>query len=122
MLDMAWLCRHYGMFAGVTHGALLCEAENMGLDLYAEMFPESEYAHSYVRTIYDEDFYDTSATLRTWAGALDVIHKHAVNSGINSETPAFFASQFEKALKAGYGEEDVAALIKVLRAEATSGK
>lgn len=115
VLDMAWLCRHYGMFAGVTHGALLCEAENVGLDLYAEVFAESDYAHVYVKTMHEENFYDTSATLRTWAGALDVIRKHAVDSGINSEAPTFFARQFEKAMKAGYGEEDVAALIKVLR-------
>jgi 3-hydroxyisobutyrate dehydrogenase-like beta-hydroxyacid dehydrogenase len=87
----------------------------MGLDLYAEMFPESDYAHFYVKTIHDENFYDTSATLRTWAGALEAIRKHAVDARINSEIPTFFASQFEKALKAGYGEEDVASLIKVLR-------
>lgn len=115
VLDMAWLCRHYGMFAGVTHGALLCEAENMGLDLYSELFPESDYAHFYVKTMLEENFYDTPATLRIWAGALEAIRKHAVDCGINSEAPTFFASQFEKALKAGYGEEDVAALIKVLR-------
>ena len=26
-LDLAWLCRHYGMFLGITHGVVLCESE-----------------------------------------------------------------------------------------------
>ncbi len=114
-LDLAWLCRHYGMFMGVTHGAILCESEGVSLDLYAQMFPESDYAHDYVNTMHKKDFKNPPATLDTWGAALKIISKQASDAGINSETPEFISSLFERAAQAGYGEEDVAALIKILR-------
>ncbi len=114
-LDLAWLCRHYGTFAGVTHGANLCESEGVSLDLYAQMFPESEYAQEFVNTMHNQDYENPTATLRTWGAALDVIRKQSSDSGIDEKFPNLVASLFEKAVKAGYGEEDVAALIKVLR-------
>lgn len=114
-LDLAWLCRDYGMFMGVTHGAVLCESEGVSLDLYAQMFPESDYAHDYVNTIHNKEFENTSATLNTWGAALQNISKQAHNAGINSEIPQFISSLFDRAMQAGHGEEDVAALIKILR-------
>ena len=114
-LDLAWLCRHYGMFMGVNHGVILCESEGVSLDLYAQMFPESDYAHRYINTIHQEDFEDTSATLRIWLSVLQIIRRQASEAGINSKTPDFIARLFEQGVQAGHGEEDVAALIKVLR-------
>jgi 3-hydroxyisobutyrate dehydrogenase-like beta-hydroxyacid dehydrogenase len=39
----------------------------------------------------------------------------ARDTGINSEIPDFVSRLFKRAISAGYGEEDVAALIKVLK-------
>ncbi len=114
-LDLAWLCRHYGMFAGVTHGAILCESEGVSLDLYAQVFPESDNAHGYVNTMHKKDFKNPTATLGTWGAALETISKQASDAGINSEVPEFISSLFKRAEQAGYGDEDVAALVKILR-------
>lgn len=114
-LDFAWLCRHLGMFMGVNHGAILCESEGVSLDLYAQMFPQSDYAHEYINTMQKADFTDTSATLRIWLSVLNLIRKQASEAGINSEIPDYIARQFEQGVQAGYGEEDVAAVIKILR-------
>ena len=114
-LDLAWLCRHYGMFMAVTHGAVLCEAEGVSLDQYAQMLPEAEYAHAYVDKIHDQDFLNTTATLRTWASAFESISRQALDSDINGEVPRLMTSLFDRALADGYGEEDVCALFKSMR-------
>ncbi len=99
----------YGMFMAVTHGAVLCEAEGVSLDQYAQMLPETEYAHEYINKIHGQDFLNTTATLRTWAVAFESISRQALDSGINNEVPRLMSSLFDRALADGYGEEDVCA-------------
>ena len=118
-LDLAWLCRHYGMFMAVTHGAVLCESEQVDLGLFAQVLPEAEYAHTYVNKIHDEDFLNTTATLSTWASAFESISRQALDSGINNEVPQLMSSLFDRALADGYGEEDVCALFKLMRKKVT---
>ena len=43
-IDMAWLSELYGAFAGVVHGALICEAEGVDLKIYSSVFAESDIA------------------------------------------------------------------------------
>jgi 3-hydroxyisobutyrate dehydrogenase-like beta-hydroxyacid dehydrogenase len=50
--------------------------------------------------------------------AFELLAKQAREAGINSEFPTFGLGLFKKAMAAGYGEEEVAALIKVLRGSA----
>lgn len=114
-LDLGWLSRHYGLFLGMTHGVAVCEAEGVSLDLLAEVIPENEYAHAYVRQIYEARFGETAATLSTWATAFESFTRQAADTGINNEMPHLMNSWFERALDAGYGEEDVTALIKIFR-------
>lgn len=45
------------------------------------------------------------------------ILSQAHDAGINCEIPHFVTGLFERAIAAGHGEEDVAALVKVLRGE-----
>ncbi|NCF26602.1 MAG: NAD(P)-binding domain-containing protein [Gammaproteobacteria bacterium] len=116
-LDLAWLSQRYGLFLGVAHGARLCESENVDLDLYAAMFPEGDRAHNMARVIYADDYENPGATLSVWAGALKRVLSQAHDAGINCEIPDFVTDLFERAIAAGHGEEDVAALVKVLRGE-----
>jgi 3-hydroxyisobutyrate dehydrogenase-like beta-hydroxyacid dehydrogenase len=46
---------------------------------------------------------------------IELFVKQAREAGINSEFPTFGLGLFKKAMAAGYGEEEVAAVIKVLR-------
>lgn len=115
VLDLGWLSRQYGMFIGVTHGVAACEAEGVSLDRLVEVMPAGEYAREYVKKIHQASFDDTAATLRTWAMAFRLFTRQAADSGISDEFPRLMASWFERALDAGYGDEDVSALIKIFR-------
>src|SRR5258706_10822448 len=37
-IDMAYLARQYGMYAGVAHGVLICESESADLAVYGSVF------------------------------------------------------------------------------------
>lgn len=114
-LDLGWLCQRYGLFLGVVHGAYLCESEDVNVGLYATMFPEGDRARMLAEIIGSGDFTDTGATLTVWEGALRRIQQQAADAGLNGEIPDFTSSFFQRAIAAGHGDEDVAALIKVLR-------
>jgi len=46
---------------------------------------------------------------------LQRVQSQADDTGINSEIPDLISSLFKRAIGAGYGEEDVASIIKVMR-------
>jgi 3-hydroxyisobutyrate dehydrogenase-like beta-hydroxyacid dehydrogenase len=114
-LDLAWLCQRFGLFLGVVYGAYLCESENVPVDLYATMFPDGDRARMLAQIIHSDDYANPGATLAVWAAALQRVRTQAGDAGLNNEIPEFIADLFERAMAAGHGEEDVAALIKVLR-------
>jgi 3-hydroxyisobutyrate dehydrogenase-like beta-hydroxyacid dehydrogenase len=114
-LDLAWLSQRHGLFLGVAHGARLCESENVGLDLYASLFPEGDRARSMARVMHAHAYEKPGATLSVWAAALKRVQSQAQDAGINCEIPDFAAELLERAIEAGHGEEDIAALLKVLR-------
>ncbi len=114
-LDLAWLSRHFGMILGVAHGARLCESEDVGVDLYATIIPEGEYARELAETIHTSAYANPNATLCVWEAVLRRIQRQALDAEINNEIPEFMSGLFKRAIAAGYGEEDVAALVKVLR-------
>jgi 3-hydroxyisobutyrate dehydrogenase-like beta-hydroxyacid dehydrogenase len=68
------------------------------------------------RHVARDEFADPGATMRMWFGSVQRREQQARDSDINGEAPAFLASLFKRGLAAGYGEEDMTALIKVLRA------
>jgi 3-hydroxyisobutyrate dehydrogenase-like beta-hydroxyacid dehydrogenase len=120
-LDLAWLCQRYGLFLGLAHGAYLCESEDVSVDLYATMFPDDERSRHFAEVIGTDAFENPTATLSIWEGALRRILQQAVDAGINSEIPAFASGFLKSAIAAGHGEQDVAAIVKVLRSSRTSG-
>jgi 3-hydroxyisobutyrate dehydrogenase-like beta-hydroxyacid dehydrogenase len=115
-LDLAWLCQRFGLFLGLAHGAYLCESEDVSVGLYATMFPQDDRAHIFAEVIESDEFANPSATLSVWEAALQRVLIQARDAGINAEIPEFVSVFLKKAIAAGYGEQDVAALVKVLRA------
>lgn len=114
-LDLAWLCESYGRFLAITHAALLCESEDVEFDNFASLFAEDSLVRRYASVIHSGDFKNCTATLQVWAGALQRIQAQGRNAGIDTGFPDYVASLFEKAIQAGYGEEHVMSLVKVLR-------
>jgi hypothetical protein len=57
------------------------------------------------------------SSVRICARAFELFVRQAREAQINGEFPSFGLGLFKRALAAGYGEEEAAALIKVFRAK-----
>jgi 3-hydroxyisobutyrate dehydrogenase-like beta-hydroxyacid dehydrogenase len=114
-LDLAWLCDSYGRMLAVTHAARLCESEDVGFDNFANLFEANSMVRHFANVIQSGDFENCTATLQVWSSALERIQAQARDTGIDTGFPDFVDNLFKKAIKAGYGEEHVMSLVKVLR-------
>lgn len=118
-LDMGELVYSLGKFAGFAHAARLCEAEGVGLDQFASIFPEGEPARELADMVHADNYalgeIHPGASVRVWEGVVQLMQDHAREKGINSEVPNFISDLFQRTMDLGYGEEDVAALVKALR-------
>ena len=113
-LDLAWLSTCYGRHMAIIHAANLCKSEDVGIDDFISLFPDKPDIQHYAKVIHEERFHESTATLQVWAAALQRIQQQSVDAQINSEFPDFVAGLFKKAIDAGYGDENVMALVKVL--------
>jgi hypothetical protein len=69
----------------------------------------------HAKVIHDESFHECTATLQVWGAVLHHIQQQGVDASISTEIPDFIASFFKKAIDAGYGQDNVMSLVKVLR-------
>lgn len=113
-LDLAWLTQRYGVFVSTAHALLLCEAEGVDAGEFAKTVA-GDRAKLIAEIVHSGDFSDPTATLRVWNAAHEHIKKHAYDTKINTEFPDFVSNLLNRAEYAGYGEEDIAAIVKVLR-------
>lgn len=114
-LDFALLTRELGSIIGALHGANICQAEGIGADVLASMILKGDAGRAAAKVIHAGSYAETGATIRTWAKAAATIRQHARDLGINDEVPGFILGLHERALAQGLGEEDIAAIVKVLR-------
>ena len=101
----------------IIHAANLCRSEDVGIDELISLFPDDPNLQGYATVIHEETFHDCTATLQVWGAALQRIRQQGVDAGINTQIPDFVAGLFKKAVDAGYGEENVMSLVKVLRGD-----
>jgi len=113
--DMALLSALIANAIGVAHGALICESEGVNTDTLASVVGAMDLCRvSHV--IRDDSFEKCDAALQTWSKALERIRRQARDRGINGDVPDFMARLFAQAKDAGLGNQDIAAIFKVLRA------
>ncbi|MHA1527930.1 MAG: NAD(P)-dependent oxidoreductase [Alphaproteobacteria bacterium] len=117
VLDLAWLTTDYGRFIAIIHAASLCKSEGIGMDDFISLFPDNPDVRHSARVIHEERFHECTATLQVWGAALRRIQQQGVDAGISTEIPDFIAGFFNKAVDAGYGEQNVMALVKVLQGD-----
>lgn len=115
-LDMALLTHDLCCYLGVLHGSHICESEKISVGEFVAMFPEGSIAREPAEVVHSGKYDAPGATLTVWDSALQRIQNQAKDAKINSEVPDFISSFFKRAIAAGYGEEDVASIIKVMRA------
>jgi len=114
-IDMAYLARQYGMYAGVAHGVLICESESADLEVYAAVFAENDTGRQMIEVVRKNAYSNPPATLGVWNAALRRLREQARDAGINSEVPDLVSGILDRAEAAGFGAEHIAAMVKVLR-------
>jgi len=115
-LDLALLSRLTGMIFGAIHGAHLVESEGIPLDQFFDVLPTGDRAQYLVQAMLN-DFAVSGggATVDVAAVAVSRIAEQAADARINSEFPDLLASLAKRAQSAGYGAQETAAIVKVLR-------
>ncbi|HEX2099531.1 MAG TPA: NAD(P)-binding domain-containing protein [Candidatus Synoicihabitans sp.] len=124
-LDLAFLSHFFGGLLGFYHGARILEAEGLPVARLGQMIEQvapalgTIVAHDANR-ISSEQYLGSESTLQTCANALNLIHAHAEEVQLDKRFAHFAYSLFSDGVARGYGAEDAAALMKVLRAAAGS--
>lgn len=117
-IDMALLARGLCHRIGGIHAALLCQSEGVDIPVLASMFPGDVPLEDIFARIDENRFGDSGATITVWNGALARIRRQASSAGIAGDVPDFVAGLFERAIAAGQGEADIAALAMLLKGRA----
>ena len=116
-LDLALIVQELCSILGAIHGVQICESQGINPDLLASMYPHEDIARKKIKVISTDAYTDPGVTLTVFDAALQRIQSQADDTGINSEIPDLISSLFKRAIAAGYGEEDVASIIKVMRSK-----
>jgi len=113
-----------GALLGAVQGAQMCQVEGINLNLFASRLAEGDMdtisgaLQDLLKRIQDEKFDDSLALISIGADGVDHMLAYAHQHGLNSALPEFFVQTFSKAIDAGLGDEDMAAMIKVWRGNA----
>lgn len=104
---------------GMIQGAYLLEQAGLDVGDYAEIMAAgaplmAESLHRQAKAIATDNFSDTEASLGTWAAAVNHnVDAFGEHGGVDLMKPV--RELLNRAVDAGYGGEEIAAVIKVLR-------
>ncbi|MGY0556967.1 MULTISPECIES: NAD(P)-dependent oxidoreductase [unclassified Lysobacter] len=120
-MDMATLSYIYGASIGFFHGARIAEAEGFPVGKYGALVAGigptfADFLKYESEVVQSGDFSVGESPLSISVEATERIAHAARARGINDEFPSFASGLFKRADEAGLGGEEVAAIIKVLRA------
>jgi 3-hydroxyisobutyrate dehydrogenase-like beta-hydroxyacid dehydrogenase len=109
-----------GQWIGLCHGALILEAEALPVDSYGALLANispilGAEAKHLGEVIQRNDYGSPESSVKTSGSDIIRLVRQAHEAGINDEVPVFAAGLFKRAIDAGYGMEEHAALIKILR-------
>jgi 3-hydroxyisobutyrate dehydrogenase-like beta-hydroxyacid dehydrogenase len=119
-LDCAALSFLFGGLLGALHGARVCEVEGLRTDEFGAMLAElapvlgQEVRHLGER-IQANRYDGTQAALRTYAAAATRLVEQARDGRIPGHFPRHASDAFDRGIRAGLGDADLASLIQVLR-------
>lgn len=121
-MDLATLSYIYGASLGFFHGAHIAETSDVPVDMYGDLIAGisptfGDFLKHEGAVIQSGDFRMSESPLKISVEATERILEQAKDAKINTEFPKLAAGLFRRAEAAGYGEEEAAALIKILRAE-----
>ena len=119
-LDVALLSYYVCTHLGLIHGALVCESEGVGPELLASLIEDGmpsdvEEIRHLGRALQTGDFDEPGASIGVYSGVLDRILEQARDASINAEIAEFADSLYKRGMAAGLEQQEVVALIKLLR-------
>jgi 3-hydroxyisobutyrate dehydrogenase-like beta-hydroxyacid dehydrogenase len=119
--DAALIVSSLSVTLGMIQGAQIIEKEGLDVGVFVDMFAREITAdhegelRRQGNAIARNEFGNTEAALETWAVALSKVIQENAERGLNVELPQAISGLLNRAVKAGYGEEEIAAVIKVMR-------
>lgn len=119
-MDSAMLSTAFGLIFGVMNGAALCEATGISIKQFIDITKyrlplDFDTISESALKCQDDSFEEPEASLNTWAATLGPMVETLEDSGYNPEIPTFMKSVLHRVIDQGLGEQDIGALIKVLR-------
>jgi 3-hydroxyisobutyrate dehydrogenase-like beta-hydroxyacid dehydrogenase len=119
-LDIAVMSYYVVTHLGLVHAGLVCESEGVGRDMLAAVLVDSlpsdaeEIAHL-GDALQRNAFSDPGASIDVYSQILDRILSQAADRGIDDRIPGFANRLYKSGVDAGLGDQEVVALIKLLR-------
>ncbi|SDG59835.1 3-hydroxyisobutyrate dehydrogenase [Dyadobacter soli] len=109
-----------GSWIGFCHGALICENQGLRAEEFGKLIQSiapmlGEESEHMGRVIQYSEFNNPESTIQTTGLDLHLLVQLSMETGISSALPAFAANIFQQAIDAGYGKQEHAAIIKVMR-------
>ena len=106
------------LYMGVAHGAQICKTEGVEVGHLASVLYHGPKCKEMAEIIHASSYelgslYD-GASLNVYNDIVKCILSHANDTESNSELPTFLSQIYQRGVDAGFGEEDRAALVKVL--------
>lgn len=123
-MDLATLSYVYGSYAGFLHGARIAEATGIDPAAYGKLVKEispsfGAFFQHQSGVIASGDFTISESPMRISIAAVDRIAAASGALGLNRELPDLVNGWLGRAAARGFADEELAALIKVVREEAT---
>lgn len=118
--DLATLSCMFGAMSGFFHGARICESEGLGVGEFGRMIGAispvlGEMIRAEGDAIEAGRYGEPESSMATCAGSGRLFVKQAREAKLDASFPDFLAGMFDRALAAGYANERLAAMVKVLR-------
>ncbi|HVI44372.1 MAG TPA: NAD(P)-binding domain-containing protein [Chitinophaga sp.] len=109
-----------GQWIGLAHGALILEAEGLRVDEYGALLENISpilggEAKHLGAVIQQSKYENPESSVKTSGEDIIRLVQLSQEAGISEELPRFAADIFKRTIDAGYGAEEHAAIIKVMR-------
>ncbi|MHA7581066.1 NAD(P)-dependent oxidoreductase [Paenibacillus vandeheii] len=118
--DLAFLAYLFAAYIGFFHAARIMESDGLDVDhlgqLIASISPMIGDVMKYEgEVIHRAQFDQPQTSLHTCMVTIELLLQQASEAGMNNDFPVFAERMFSRAIQDGYGNEEVAALVKTLR-------
>nr|WP_154887744.1 NAD(P)-binding domain-containing protein [Paenibacillus xylanexedens] len=119
-IDLAFLSYLFGSYLGFFHASRILESDGLRIDDFGSMIagvsPMIGSILQYEGEVIQHSKYENpQSSLQMSMVTVGLLMEQASEKSMNNEFPLFLQNMFHKAIEAGYGEQDIASLVKTMR-------